>query len=84
MKPTPLQNGPPTPRVFFFHFNKPASRAAGKPVISVHWQGKCHLCDNVDIRVRTFGRIRKRQPYFIMVGRGVVRVEGGVAYITRK
>jgi hypothetical protein len=38
----------------------------------------------VDIRVRTFGRIRKTQPYFIMVGRGVVRIENGIAIITKK
>ena len=80
----PLQNGPTMARVFFFHYNKPASQKAKKPVISVHWQGKCHLCDNVDIHVPTFGRIRKRQPYFIMVGRGVVHIENGIAVITAK
>lgn len=70
------------PRAFFFHYNKPASRQAGKPVISVHWKGACHFVDNVDVRVPVKGRIGKRQPYFVMAGRGVVRVENGIAIIT--
>lgn len=53
---------------FFFHYNKPASKKAGKPQISVHYGGGCYIVDNVDVRVKTKGRVRKRQPYFVMVG----------------
>lgn len=73
-----------TPRLFFFHYNKPASQRAKKPQISVHWRGACHIVDNIDVRVRCFGRIRNRQPYFVMVGRGVLRLDGGLAIITNK
>ncbi len=69
-------------RTFFFHYNKPASRTAGKPVISVHWCGRCVLVDNVDCRVPVKGRIKKRQPYFVMVGHGVVRITNNIAVIT--
>lgn len=53
---------------FFFHYNKPASRAKGKPQISVHFQNSCHIVDNVKVNVKTFGRVRKTAPYFVMVG----------------
>jgi hypothetical protein len=69
-------------RAFFFHFNKPASMAAKKVVISVHWKGKCLLCDNIQIEVPTRGRLRKTQPRFVVVGKGVVRLTDGVAIIT--
>jgi hypothetical protein len=53
---------------FFFHYNKPASKKAGKPRITVHLQGKCHLVENLDVHVPTYGRIRKTQPFFVMAG----------------
>ncbi len=56
-------------RVFFFHYNKPASRAAKRPQISVHWQKKCLIVDNVDIQVPTWGHKNKRQPFFVMKGK---------------
>ena len=59
-------------RAFFFHFNKPASKAAGTPKISVHTKGKCYIVDNVECEVPTKGRHQKRQPHFIMTGRGCV------------
>lgn len=54
---------------FFFHFNKPASQRAGRPQVSVHIDGACHIVDNVICNVKTVGRVRKRQPLFVMVGR---------------
>lgn len=67
-------------RSFFFHFNKPASRAAGKPKITVHHAGVCHIVDNVVCSVPTKGRVRKTQPVFVMTGRGKLRIEKGTAY----
>jgi hypothetical protein len=61
--------GFPKPRAFFFHYNKPASRAAGAPVISLHVGGACHLVRNVDCLVPVKGRIRKAQPRWVMTGR---------------
>lgn len=72
------------PRAFFFHYNKPASLAAKRPVISVHQDKVCHLTGNVDCRVPVQGRIRKTQPYFVMAGKGCVRVDDkGTAMITK-
>ena len=54
---------------FWFHYNKPSSKKAGKPQISVHVQKTCHIVDNIDVRVPTHGRINlKRQPHFVVVG----------------
>jgi hypothetical protein len=70
-------------RVFFFHYNKPASRQAGKPVLSVHWKGACHFVDNVVCCVPCSGKINKRQPYFVMRGYGMVRISPlNIAIIT--
>jgi hypothetical protein len=71
-----------TKRVFFFHMNKPASQQTGRPVVSLHYRGKCHLVSNVVCNTPTQGRIRKVQPVFVMVGRASsVRIEDDVAYI---
>ena len=68
--------------VFFYHYNKPASRAAKKPVISVHFKGTCHLVDNIICNVPTKGRIRKSQPYFVVCGKAKeITIEDGIAII---
>jgi len=69
-------------RAFFFHMNKPASQRLGRPVVSLHYRGKCHLVSNVVCNTPTKGRIRKVQPVFIMTGRASsVRIVDDVAYI---
>lgn len=69
-------------RTFWFHFNKPASARVGRPQISVHYRGQCHIVDNVDCRVSTKGRLRKRQPRFVMAGNcNDMSVVDGVAII---
>mgnify|MGYP003643430304 CR=1 FL=1 len=55
-------------RVFWFHYNKPASQKAGKPQITVHYKGTCHIVDNIDCFCSTYGVIRKSQPFFVMKG----------------
>lgn len=53
---------------FFFHYNKPASRSAGKPQITIHYKNQCLIVDNIICNVKTFGRIKKRQPHFVVAG----------------
>lgn len=67
---------------FFFHYNKPASKAAGMPQISIHYRGKCHLVDNVVVNVDTRGKIRKSQPRFVICGKGLLEIQDGVGVIT--
>lgn len=55
-------------RVFNFHFNKPASNKAGKPQITVHYKGICHIVNNIEVFVTTYGHINKTQPRFVMKG----------------
>lgn len=54
--------------IFNFHYNKPASRAAGAPKLTVHWRGKCVLVDHIDCRVRIITKHRKTQPLCVMQG----------------
>lgn len=69
-------------RSFFYHYNKPASKAAKKPVISVHYKGQCHLVDNIIVKVPTWGKLRKTQPHFVVCGRAeTLKIEEGVAVI---
>lgn len=56
-------------KIFYFHYNKPASKKAGKPQISIHYKKTCYIVDNVDCRVPTIGKINKRQPFFVMKGK---------------
>lgn len=54
---------------FYFHYNKPASRAAGKPVLSVHYRGKCYMVDFVRCEVPIESKNNKRQPFCVMTGK---------------
>lgn len=68
---------------FFIHYNKISSRIAKRPQISVHHTKKCHIVDNVVVKVPTQGRIRKSQPYFVMTGKCVsLEIIDGIAYIS--
>lgn len=55
-------------RIFYFHYNKPASLKAGKVKMSVHFMGKCHIVDAVRCLVPCETRIKKRQPRCVMAG----------------
>lgn len=69
---------------FFFHYNKPASGSAGRPMMTVHERGVCHSVHSVVCSVPCRSRARSRQPRLVMSGRGDVRVRDGVAYITKE
>ena len=67
---------------FFFHYNKPASKKAGKPIISIHFKKQCILVSNLICDVKTQGKIRKIQPFFVISGKASnIFVENNIAYI---
>jgi hypothetical protein len=68
---------------FWFHYNKPASRNAGHPVMSVHYQGVCLLVRHIVCDAEVYSRERKTQPHVVMAGVGMVRLTGDTAYITK-
>lgn len=69
-------------RSFWFHYNKPASRAANKPQITVHYQGQCLVVDNIVCNVPTAGRLRKTQPFWVIAGKTKdIQIENGIATI---
>jgi hypothetical protein len=57
------------PRVYFYHYNKPSSRAAKKPLMSVHFNKKCHIVDHVQCMVPCATFHRKIQPFCVMKGK---------------
>lgn len=67
---------------FWLHYNRPATRSAGSPKMTVHYRKQCLLVDGVVCGVPIRTRNRSKQPRVVMVGDGVVRVRDGVAYIT--
>lgn len=57
------------PKRFFFHYNKPASMAKGKPQIYVHFNNACHIVDNILCRRETESKVNwKTSPKFVMQG----------------
>lgn len=55
---------------FYFHYNKPESKKEKSPKMSVHFDKKCHIVNNIVCNVPTKGRInKKRQPHFVMTGK---------------
>jgi len=56
-------------KTFFYHYNKPASRAAKKPIMSVHFNKKCYIVDHIMCHVTSYTQHRKRQPYCVMKGK---------------
>ncbi len=66
-------------RRFFYHYNKPASLAAGSVKLSVHFEGKCHIVDYVKCTVPSESHHQKRQPRCIMRGyAGAVHLQEGL------
>lgn len=56
-------------RSFFFHYNKPASRAAGENRLTVHWKGQCLIVRSLSCHVGIETRARKTQPRCVMAGK---------------
>lgn len=55
-------------RRFWFHYHKAASRAAGRNVLTVHWEGKCHLVHHVLCAAKVETHHRKAQPHCVLRG----------------
>lgn len=69
-------------RNFFFHYNKPLSRKAQKPILSIHYNKKCLFVENIICKVPTKGKIRKTQPYFVLCGKTKeILIKDKIAYI---
>lgn len=58
----------PTEMRFFYHYNKPESKRAGEPRITLHFQGECHVVKDIVVCQPTRARFRKQQPHFVMCG----------------
>jgi len=66
---------------FWFHYNKPESKRIGHPVLTLHYEGKCHYVRSLSIDVPTYTRERSAQPHIVVAGRGVVSIDGDRAHI---
>lgn len=66
---------------FYFHYNKPASKKAGKNILSIHYRGACHTVNNIECKVPISTKHRKRQPHCVLVGRGHITFEDMKAII---
>ena len=67
---------------FWFHYNKPASRAQQRNVLTVHYRGACHLATGIECRVPITTRDRTRQPRCVMAGEaGAIEIRNGTAII---
>ena len=70
-------------KVFWYHYNKPASKKAGKPQITIHYNDQCIIVDNLICKVETYGHIRKAQPFFVVKGKcKEIKIENKIATIT--
>jgi hypothetical protein len=55
-------------KVFWFHYNKTMSKKIGKPQLTIHYGGKCHIVDALTIKVPTYSYNRNSQPYCVIKG----------------
>lgn len=67
---------------FWFHYNKPASRAQQRNVLTVHYRGACHLVTGIDCQVPIATRDRTSQPRCVMAGDAQhIEINHGIAVI---
>lgn len=53
---------------FWFHYHHAASRAQGRNVLTVHWQGKCHPVHHILCAARLETHHKPTQPRCILRG----------------
>ena len=54
---------------FWFHFNKPASKSAGRPVWSFHYRGTCYVVNDVQVKgIDLETKSNKKQPHAVVRG----------------
>ncbi len=69
-------------KVFWFHYNKPLSKMANKPQISIHYNKTCYIVDNIVCEIATSGNLRKFQPYFVIKGKcKSFEIKNNIAYL---
>lgn len=69
-------------KVFWFHFNKPATLKSGKVKITLHYDKKCYIVEALNCTVPTVSKINKTQPLFVMRGRCYnITFNNNIAYI---
>lgn len=56
-------------KIFFFHYNKPASQRSGTSKMSIHWNNACYIVDHVICNVPCYTHHRKVQPRCVMKGK---------------
>lgn len=66
---------------FFYHYSKPASKACGRPQLSIHYRKQCHIVDGIECNVPTKSKIRKTQPHVVIAGKGTLKVQNGIGII---
>lgn len=66
---------------FNFHYNKPASLAYGKNMLTVHYRGVCHIVEGIDCKVPIKTKNRNTQPRCVMVGKGILTIKDNIAII---
>lgn len=54
--------------IFNYHYNKPASKKAGYPKLTLHYKNTCFLVNKIICKVPTFSHNRKQQPHLIIKG----------------
>ena len=70
-------------KAFWFHYNKPESKKRGDySILTVHYEGKCHLVHDIECTAAIKVRHRKSQPHCVVAGVGVVTIDGDKAVIT--
>ena len=53
---------------YFFHYNKPASKAAGKPQLTIHFKNKCYIVDKITNYTTCESKNNPRQPFCVIQG----------------
>jgi hypothetical protein len=53
---------------FWFHYNKPESTKAGKPKLTLHYRGTCHILDKIETQVPIETKNNKTQPRCVVRG----------------
>ena len=56
-------------KIFYYHYNKPASKKLGKPILTIHWNDKCNLVEKIICNVPTWSHNRKHQPHCVIKGK---------------
>ncbi len=68
--------------IFFYHYNKPASKAAGEPILTLHYKKQCHPVKSIICGTETWTHKQKRQPHIVVKGNAKhIDIVCDVAYI---